>query len=123
MEDMSQKKIQIAETKTYLNKLSALINKGQNEFELRESIKEVLRDNPTLGSVIPRTSGVRKLRYAMPGKGKRGGYRVIYYYYDDEEPLFLLSIYAKNSVDNLTTKEENMFQNFVKQLKLDFKVS
>ena len=35
--------------------------------------------NPELGPVIAKTGGVRKLRWAAPGRGKRGGYRVIYY--------------------------------------------
>ena len=35
--------------------------------------------NPELGPVIAGTGGVRKLRWAAPGRGKRGGYRVIYY--------------------------------------------
>ncbi len=89
---------------------------------MRENIKEILRNNPTIGVVIPRTSGVRKFRYAIPGKGKRGGYRIIYYYYDDEKPLFLLSVYAKSAVENLTDREEKMLLEFVKQLKIEFKV-
>ena len=123
MEDMKQKKLQIAETKTYLSRLSSLLNKGQDESVLREGIKEVLRDNPTIGAVIPRTSGVRKFRYAIPGKGKRGGYRIIYYYYDDAKPLFLLSIYVKSSTENLTAKEEKMFLDFVRLVKLELKVN
>ena len=35
---------------------------------------------PDKGNVIPGTGGVRKLRWALKGKGKRGGLRVIYYW-------------------------------------------
>jgi len=35
--------------------------------------------DPEAGPVIPGSGGVRKLRWAAPGRGKRGGYRVIYY--------------------------------------------
>jgi hypothetical protein len=41
---------------------------------------------PESGKVVPGSGGVRKLRWAMSGAGKRGGVRVIYYFkkQDDE---------------------------------------
>lgn len=58
--------------------------------------------NPEAGSIIPETGGVRKLRWALQGRGKRGGARVIYYYHSENLPIFLLDIYAKNERVNLT---------------------
>ena len=43
------------------------------------SLPEALVRDPNVGPVIPGSGGVRKLRWAAPGRGKRGGYRVIYY--------------------------------------------
>lgn len=49
----------------------------------------------------------------MPGKGKRGGVRVIYYYHDEHLPLFLLTVYAKNQKANLTKAERNELNTLV----------
>jgi mRNA-degrading endonuclease RelE of RelBE toxin-antitoxin system len=52
--------------------------------------------NPEAGEVIPESGGVRKIRWALQGRGKLGGARVIYYYHNERLPVFLLSAYAKN---------------------------
>ena len=44
-----------------------------------QKLQVVLIERPDAGDVIPGTGGVRKLRWKAPGRGKRGGYRVIYY--------------------------------------------
>ena len=61
----------------------------------------------------PDTGGVRKLRWALKGKGKRGGARVIYYYHNDRLPVFLLSAYPKNRKANLSKAERNAMKRLV----------
>jgi mRNA-degrading endonuclease RelE of RelBE toxin-antitoxin system len=51
--------------------------------------------NPEAGEIIPETGGVRKIRRALAGRGKRGGARVIYFYHNERLPLFLLAAYGK----------------------------
>ena len=51
------------------------------------------------------TGGVRKLRWALAGRGKRGGARVIYYFHSGNLPIVMLDIYAKNTKANLTMAE------------------
>ena len=120
---MENKKLQqIVETEAYLDDLSKVIHKGQDETELRDGIKKEILENPLIGRVIPRTGGVRKFRHAAPGRGKSGGYRIIYYFYDEYNPVFLLKMYAKSSIENLTSKEENFLLTRAKYLKKMFKV-
>jgi hypothetical protein len=48
---------------------------------------------------------VRKLRVALPGRGKRGGARVIYYYHGAADRVFLIRAYAKNRKADLSAAE------------------
>jgi hypothetical protein len=70
-------------------------------------------ENPEIGDVIPETGGVRKLRWALPGGGKRGGARVIYYFYNETFPIFLLDAYGKNEKANPTKAERNAVSKLV----------
>lgn len=58
---------------------------------------------PRSGAVIPGSGGLRKLRWAAKGRGKRGGLRVIYYWRGQEDEIWLLAIYAKNEAENLSS--------------------
>ena len=78
--------------------------------EERGLLVDYLAYNPASGDVIPGTGGVRKLRWALEGRGKRGGARVIYYYHSEAMPLFALTAYAKNERANLTQADRNDFR-------------
>lgn len=52
-------------------------------------------------AVIPSSGGIRKLRWAGKGHGKRGGLRVIYYWRDSKGEIWLLTLYAKNEAENI----------------------
>ena len=52
--------------------------------------------NPEAGDVIPRSGGCRKVRWAVAGRGKRGGVRVIYFNRLADGKVWLMTMYAKN---------------------------
>ena len=91
----------VAETPTFTRQADKLLS----EDEKRQLI-DFLAENPLAGDLIPGTGGVRKLRFAASGRGKRGGARVIYYYLDEAMPIYLLLAYAKTAKIDLTTDEE-----------------
>ena len=51
--------------------------------------------SPDMGQVIPGSGGIRKLRFALPGKGKRGGARLIYYWLASKDKIYMLLAYKK----------------------------
>ena len=77
-----------------------------NDTTLRELQDELLR-NPLTGSVIQGTGGFRKMRFALEGRGKSGGIRVIYLDIPDFAMLYLMLAYPKSEKDNLAPAERN----------------
>ena len=64
--------------------------------------QSVLIERPDAGPLIPGAVGLRKLRWAMPGRGKRGGAGVIYYWRTAADVVYLVCAYAKNDQEDLT---------------------
>lgn len=80
---------------------------GEDE---RGLLVDYLARNPLAGDLIPGTGGVRKLRWALEGPGKRGGARVVYYYHNDAMPIFMLTAYAKYERADLSQADRNDFR-------------
>jgi mRNA-degrading endonuclease RelE of RelBE toxin-antitoxin system len=66
------------------------------------ALQLVLIRDPEAGPVIPGSGGVRKLRWAAAGRGKRGGYRVIYYVRRANGVIWMLTMYPKNVAENIS---------------------
>ena len=79
-------------------------------------IQNVLVENPERGDVIKGGGGIRKLRHALPGRGKSGGVRVINYWLRDDGQIYMLLIYPKSKKDTLTDRETALLREFVKEL-------
>ena len=72
---------------------------------LVDELVPILMAGPTTGDVIPGSGGIRKVRMAGYGKGKRGGFRVIYTVLIDSTLLLLLNGYSKSEKKDLSTDE------------------
>jgi hypothetical protein len=108
---MADAPMTVVETGEFLRKVGPLMS----DAELGNMVASV-GANPEAGEIIPETGGVRKLRGALTGRGKRGGARVIYYYHNEQLPIFLLSAYAKNRKENLSKRERNAMKSLVPAL-------
>lgn len=95
----------IIETPIFTIQLSSTLS--EEEYRLFQA---TLLDRPDAGKVIPGGGGLRKIRWAVEGRGKSGGVRVIYYWFTARGTILLLFMYPKNVQDNLT-------QDQLKQLK------
>jgi hypothetical protein len=60
-----------------------------------------LSRNPLAGDVIPGADGARKVRWNCPGRGKRGGVRVIYFNLSADGVLYLITLYRKSKHANI----------------------
>jgi hypothetical protein len=94
--------ITVVETDRFLKDARPLMPESE-----RVKLVVFVAANPQAGDLIPGTGGVRKLRWALPGGGKRGGARVIYYFHSEQLPVFLLAAYGKNEKASLSKAERN----------------
>lgn len=83
--------------------------------DLDRVVAELL-DDPAAGDRIPDTRGVRKIRAARGGKGKRGGARVLYYYYLHRETVYFMYAYAKNDFEDITLEDKKFLRALVAQI-------
>ena len=103
--------ITVVETPEFLSATRKLLTE-----EERAALVDYLAHNPAAGELVPGTGGVRKLRWGLEGRGKRGGARVIYFYHSADIPLFALTAFAKNERADLSQKDRNDFRRLTKLL-------
>jgi hypothetical protein len=65
-----------------------------SDDDIRE-LQNALLKYPENGDLIAATGGMRKMRWSVQGKGKRGGARVIYFFRVSKQRLFLIVAYPK----------------------------
>jgi mRNA-degrading endonuclease RelE of RelBE toxin-antitoxin system len=75
------------ETKLFTQLVQEYLSDGEYA-----ELQKALLVNPKAGSVIPGSGGVRKIRWRAQGRGKRGGYRVIYFVQMTAQTFWMLTI-------------------------------
>lgn len=85
---------------------------GLSDAHLRD-LESLILSNPDGGDIIPGSGGARKIRFQIPGKGKRGGARVIYVHFIQIEKVYLITAYPKSEKSNLSPKEINTIKEIV----------
>ena len=103
--------ISVVETPEFLTATRRIM-----DDEERAVLIDYLAYNPSAGDLIRGTGGVRKLRWGLPGRGKRGGARVIYFYHSPEMPLFALTAFTKNQRADLNQADRNGFRELTTRL-------
>jgi hypothetical protein len=79
------------------------------------ALQQRLVANPEVGALIRCSGGLRKVRWASAGRGKRGGVRAIYYWHRAREMLLMLLIYGKNEQDDLTPEQLRTLKSLVEK--------
>ncbi len=101
---MLETRVTVVETRAFSGRAKGRMSAA----EVDRAIEVIARD-PLCGHLIQGTGGIRKVRFAVEGKGKSGGVRIVYYYYNESMPVFLLTVFAKNEKADLTRAERNAF--------------
>jgi hypothetical protein len=83
-----------------------------------QNLEQMLIENPLSGKVMPRTGGVRKVRFAPPsrGTGKRGALRVCYAWFPAHSTIGLFLVYPKSERDTLTADDEAVCRQLVRRM-------
>jgi hypothetical protein len=102
--------MEIIETPIFTRIIQSLI-----PDELYRELQKTLVLRPDAGNVITGSGGVRKLRWSIPGKGKRGGIRVIYYWYKSQRKILMLYAYSKSQQEDLTTEQLKALRNLLEE--------
>ena len=79
-------------------------------------LQDALMANPVAGDLIEGSGGLRKLRFSdfRRAKEKRGGLRVIYYYWTGGPEFWLFTLYGKDEISDLTSKQRAELKERVK---------
>lgn len=80
------------------------------------ALERAIAVNPEAGDVLKGLKGVRKIRFAMGGRGKRGGGRAIYLVLFTQDRAILLRAYAKNEQDDLSTGDRKAIAALLKEI-------
>jgi hypothetical protein len=82
-----------------------------------EHLKSELVSNPEKGDIIRGAAGARKIRMAAEGRGKSGGYRVLYYLRLSRDTILFIDLFPKNEKENLSDREKNELARFIRSMK------
>ncbi len=70
---------------------------------------------PEQGAALQGGGGLRKVRWQEPGKGKRGGLRIIYYWAEEEDTIYMLFAYRKSRQTNLSNEQTKLLRRLVEE--------
>ena len=90
----------VIETPVYSNKVGGILTENE-----RDAFAAFIAENPTAGSVVRGSGGVRKIRWTQQGRGKSGGARIIYFNRLANGEIWLLTIYAKGDRTTIPAHE------------------
>ncbi|HEX4044589.1 MAG TPA: type II toxin-antitoxin system RelE/ParE family toxin [Gammaproteobacteria bacterium] len=99
---------------------TALFTKYLQDYLEDEEYRELqnfLLEQPDSGDLLQGTGGLRKLRWSLDGRGKRGGIRVIYYWQITEDQIYLFTLYAKNEITDLSSNEKKALKKMLENWK------
>ena len=94
------------------------VDGGLNEGDLH-SLQKLLLEFPDAGDLIPGAYGLRKIRVAASGRGKRGGGRVFYKDFTFAGKIFFLFLILKKDSADLSSEQRKKVSTMLKEIEED----
>lgn len=107
--------MKIVHTKRYLKDLKRI---GATAAQA-DAIDRKIASYPTAGDVVQGLSGIRKIRFALNNRGKRGGGRAIYFLMLSDDTAIMLTAYTKNEKTDLSSEDRKALLALMKELSND----
>ena len=104
----------VVETPAYLTAANGVLSDAE-----RVEVVNIVAENPEAG--VPLGGGIRKMRVTRPGRGKRGGARVVFLFSGEDIPVFLLTVFTKNEKTDLSIRERTALITAAKQMIEDYR--
>jgi len=92
--------VEFIETYIFTKRIQEIL--GDEEYCL---LQMDLIKRPDAGNLMPGGKGLRKLRWSIEGKGKRGGIRIIYYWDVPAEQIYMAFVFKKSEQSDLTNNQ------------------
>jgi hypothetical protein len=96
----------------YESQVSRLLNEDE-----RMAMEFYIACAPGDHPVIPGAGGFRKARWARRGKGRSGGFRVVYFFLAEPGRIYMAAIYAKSRMGTLSAADRNVLAKLAVQIK------
>jgi len=90
-----------------------------DDDDYREFQNELAK-NPEKGTVVEGCGGLRKVRMALPGRGKSGGARVLYLLFPQKQTIIFYYLYTKGEIDDIPEGKKKGIRNEVQRIKKVF---
>lgn len=102
--------MRFVETPIFTKKLKSLL--ADDDYR---ALQVALMLRPEQGPLIKGGGGLRKVRWAPHGTGKRGGVRLLYFWHPDEEVIYMLFAYGKSHQEDLTPEQLRVLARVVRE--------
>ena len=102
--------MRLVETPVFTREVTELLS--DDEYR---GLQLALLFRPEQGPLIPKSGGLRKLRWKRGGGGKRGGLRVIYFWDKDGDTIYMLFAYPKSDQEDLTPTQLRVLSKLVRE--------
>ncbi len=94
--------LKIVSLESFSKDVKKLYRKYRKVIDDLKILEEQLYKDPKSGMQLGNNCYKIRLRNSSVPTGKSGGFRVIYYYIDDKNNLYLMAMYSKSELENIS---------------------